>query len=49
MERYESPRIVELGTVQELTLDTFHKHAGTGDFVVIDGGAPISIPGSSLS
>ena len=48
MANYESPKITELGSVQDLTLDTFHKKAGHGDVVVI-AGVSTDIPGSTLS
>ena len=44
MERYESPRITELGSVQELTLETtVYKNSGSGDVIHI-AGTDINIP-----
>jgi len=49
MANYESPRITELGSVQDLTLTTFHKSPGKGDVILIAGEPPIDVPGSGLS
>jgi hypothetical protein len=50
MSTYESPRITELGSVQDLTLTNFiHKRAGGGDVIVITGEPDIPVPGNGLS
>ena len=38
MEKYEAPKVTELGSVQDLTLASIiHKNAGSGDVIVING------------
>ena len=48
MTEYEVPRITELGSVQDLTLDTINKSAGTGDVIVI-GTESTPVPGGSVT
>ena len=45
---YETPKVVELGTVEELTLSTIHKTSGTGDVIII-GSETITIPGHGVT
>jgi hypothetical protein len=44
---YEAPKLVEFGTVADVTLDVINKNAGTGDVIVINGQS-ISVPGGSV-
>ena len=48
MSAYEAPKVTELGSVQDLTLSTIHKTAGSGDVIVING-QPISVPGGGVT
>jgi hypothetical protein len=48
MSSYEAPKVTELGSVQDLTLSTIHKTAGSGDVIVINGQS-ISVPGGSVT
>jgi len=48
MSDYEAPKITPLGSVQDLTQDTIHKSAGTGDVIVI-GSESIPVPGGSVT
>jgi sporulation protein YlmC with PRC-barrel domain len=36
MEKYETPTVTELGTVQDLTLNVY-KTKGSGDIIYVDG------------
>ncbi len=45
---YESPKVTELGSVQDLTLSTIHKSSGSGDVIVING-TSIPVPGGSVT
>ena len=45
---YEAPKVTELGSVQDLTLSTIHKTAGSGDVIVINGES-INVPGGSVT
>ncbi len=47
MSVYEAPKVTELGSVQDLTLSTIHKSAGSGDVIVING-SPIQVPGGTV-
>jgi hypothetical protein len=49
MATYEAPTITELGTVQDLTLETINKSAGSGDVIVITGQEPDQVPGGSVT
>jgi hypothetical protein len=44
---YEAPKLVELGTLADTTLDTITKSAGTGDVIVINGQS-IDVPGGGV-
>ena len=48
MASYETPKITELGTVQDLTLSTITKTAGTGDVIVINGVSQ-TVPGGGVT
>jgi hypothetical protein len=48
MSNYEAPKITELGTVQDMTLSTITKTAGTGDVIVING-TSIPVPGGTVT
>ena len=37
MSTYEKPSLTDIGSVHQLTLSTFHKSAGSGDVIVING------------
>jgi hypothetical protein len=49
MATYEAPTITELGSVQDLTLETINKTAGSGDVIVISGADPVPVPGGSVT
>lgn len=48
MGTYEAPRVTELGSLDELTLDVIGKTAGTGDVIVI-GGVSTPVPGGTVT
>ena len=48
MSDYEAPKITTLGSVQDLTQDTIHKTAGSGDVIIIDGVETTGIPGGGV-
>ncbi len=48
MSDYDAPKVTELGSVQDLTLSTIHKSAGSGDVIVING-TSIPVPGGSVT
>ena len=48
MSAYEAPKVTELGSVQDLTLSTIHKTAGSGDVIVINGQS-ITVPGGGVT
>ena len=48
MPEFEVPTITELGSVQDITLETIHKSAGSGDVIVI-GSETSSVPGGSVT
>ena len=48
MAEYEAPMVTELGSLDDLTLDTIHKSSGTGDVIVISG-VSIPVPGGSVT
>jgi hypothetical protein len=45
---YETPKVVELGTVEEMTLSNIHKTSGTGDVIII-GNESIPVPGKQVT
>lgn len=45
---YRAPEVVELGTVEELTLSNIHKTSGTGDVIII-GNESIPVPGKGVT
>ena len=45
---YESPKVTELGSVQDLTLSTIHKSDGSGDVIIING-TSIPVPGGTVT
>jgi hypothetical protein len=47
MSVYEAPKVTELGSVQDLTLSTITKTAGSGDVIVING-VETTIPGKTV-
>jgi hypothetical protein len=47
MSVYEAPKVTELGSVQDLTLSTITKTAGSGDVIVINGSS-IPVPGGTV-
>lgn len=48
MAAYEAPEVTDLGSLDDLTLSTIHKSAGTGDVIVING-VSIPVPGGSVT
>jgi hypothetical protein len=48
MSVYEAPKVTELGSVQDLTLSTIHKSAGSGDVIIING-VSIPVPGGAVT
>ena len=48
MSTYQKPSLTDIGSVHQLTLDTIHKSAGTGDVIVLNG-VSIEVPGGSVT
>jgi hypothetical protein len=46
-ERYDAPKVTDLGNFAERTQDIITKTAGNSDVIVI-GGASVPVPGSSV-
>ncbi len=49
METYESPKITELGSVQDLTRSTIGKTSGQSDVIVIGNEVIPNQPGSTVT
>jgi hypothetical protein len=45
---YESPKVTELGSLDELTLTRIHKNTGTGDVIIINSQV-IPVPGTTVT
>lgn len=45
---YESPKVTELGSLDELTLTKIHKNTGTGDVIIINSQV-IPVPGTTVT